>query len=82
MSRVTLEPGFRAKLKNLAEELEICDEAGQTLGRFLPEALYKKLLFSLALAQRPPLAAEEIERRKQEAGGKSLAEILKHLGAS
>ena len=44
MSRVTLDPGFRAKLKNLSEEVELCDETGATLGRFLPEATYRKLL--------------------------------------
>ncbi len=82
MGRITLESGVRAKLRNLSEELELCDEAGQTMGRFLPEAVYKKLLYSLALAQRPSLSAEEIERRKQESGGKPLAEILKQLGAS
>jgi hypothetical protein len=82
MGRVTVESSFRAKLKNLAEELELCDEAGETMGRFLPETVYRKLLYALALAQRPSLAPEEIERRKREPGGKPLGEILKQLGAS
>jgi hypothetical protein len=82
MSRVTLDSGFRAKLKNLSEELELCDEAGHTVGRFLPEAMYRKLLYALALAQRPVLSAEETRRRQSEPGGKPLAEILRQLGAS
>jgi hypothetical protein len=68
MGRVTLEAGLCTQLKNFAAELELCDEAGQTMGRFLPEAMYQKLLYALAMAQRPPLAPEEIERRKQEPG--------------
>jgi hypothetical protein len=82
MGRITLEPGFREKLKNLSEELELCDETGETMGRFLPETVYKKLLYALALAQRPPLTPEEIDRRKHETGGRPLDEILKQLRAS
>jgi hypothetical protein len=64
----------------LSQELEICDPSGQTLGRFLPEALYHKLVYALAAAQRPPLSPEEVERRRKETGGRSLSEIWQRLG--
>jgi hypothetical protein len=82
MGRVTIESQIRAKLMNLSEELEFCDETGQVMGRFLPEAIYTKFLYALALAQRPSLSPAEVERRKGEPGGKSLAEILNNLGSS
>src|ERR1700681_4766991 len=34
MSRVVLDPQLRSKLNGLNEQLEICDEAGKTLGHF------------------------------------------------
>ena len=58
--------------------LEICDEAGRTLGRFLPERTYSKLLYDLE----PQISEEEIQRRLAEPGGSSLEEIWRRLGRS
>src|SRR5260370_39043497 len=41
MSRVMLDPQLRSNLDGLNDQVEICDEAGKTLGRFLPESLYR-----------------------------------------
>jgi hypothetical protein len=82
MSKVILDDTIRAKLQDLSRELELCDPSGQTLGRFVPEPLYNKLLYALAESQRPALSPEEVARRQQETGGRSLAEIWKRLGPS
>jgi hypothetical protein len=81
MSRVTLDADLKAKLHGLTDQLELCDPDGRTMGRCIPEELYQKLLYRLAESQRPILSAEEIERRRKTASGKSLADILNNLGA-
>jgi len=80
MKQVTLDPILRSQLNGLSEEqLEILDEKGQTLGHFLPAALYKKMLYA-AVETSCPFSKEELERRAKETGGRSLAEIWKSLG--
>ena len=79
MSRVVLDHELRSKLNGLNEQLEICDEAGKTLGRFVPEALYRELLVAWSKAQLPDA---ELERRRQEPRGHTLAEIWQRLGQS
>lgn len=81
MSKFTLDPQLRAKLNGLNEPLEVCDENGQTVGRFLPEDEYRKLLYAVAEAACPH-SKEEIERRRQEKGGIRLVEFWKKMGVS
>ena len=82
MSRVILDADLKAKLRGLHEQIELCEPNGQTMGRYVPEDLYQKLLYQLAESQRPKLSADEIQRRRQSTGSKSLAEVLRTLGAS
>jgi hypothetical protein len=77
MSRVMLDAQLRSKLNGLDDQVEICDESGQTLGRFLPESLYRELLLAWAKADLPD---EELQRRRQEPAGRTLAEIWEKLG--
>jgi hypothetical protein len=77
MSRVLLDPQLRSKLNGLDEQLEICDESGKTLGRFLPESLYRELLLAWSKADLPD---EELQRRRNEPRGRTLAEIWDKLG--
>ena len=77
MSRVTLDAQLRSKLNGLNDQVEICDESGKTLGRFLPESLYRELLVAWSKADLPD---EELQRRRQEPRGHTLAEILERLG--
>jgi hypothetical protein len=80
MSKVTLDNDLRAKLSGLKKPLEICDESGQTVGHFLPSALYKKFAYA-ALAAECSYSAEDLARMHQETGGGSLADLWKQLGA-
>ncbi len=45
MSKLTLDPKLRAKLNGLNEQIEICDETGKTVGHYLPDDVYQRLLF-------------------------------------
>jgi hypothetical protein len=82
MSKVILDADLKSKFHGLREQIELCDTDGHTMGRYVPEDLYQKLLYQLAESQRPSLSAEVIQRRRQSTGNKSLAEILRTLGAS
>jgi hypothetical protein len=77
MSRVVLDSQLRSKLNGLTEQVEFCDESGATVGRFVPESLYRELLVAWS---RTHLSDEELERRRQEPRGRTLAEIWKSLG--
>lgn len=81
MSQVILDEALRSKLNGLSEQLEILDESGRTLGRFVPEDAYRQMLYAAAAAACPH-SPEELERRRQETGGKTLAEIWQKLGSS
>ena len=81
MRQVTLDPSLRSQLNGLSEELEILDEKGQTLGHFVPAVLYKKMLYAFVEAS-CPYSKEELERRRKETGGTSLAEFWKKMGVS
>jgi hypothetical protein len=77
MSRLTLDADLRAKLNGLNEQVELCDESGTIVGHFLPDDVYWKLVLA---ADRCPYTLEELERRRHETGGRTLAEIWKSLG--
>jgi hypothetical protein len=75
MTRVTVDPLTQARLRGLAQPAELCDESGRVLGYFTP-------LSSRAPngAMEPTISEEELRRREQEGGGRTLAEILADLG--
>jgi hypothetical protein len=77
MNHLILDPQLRSKLNGLEEQIEICDESGKTLGRFLPESLYREFLLAWAKADLPD---EEFQRRIKEPRGCTLAEIWEKLG--
>ncbi len=78
MNRVVVDEAVRSKLRNL-DEVELCDESGRKVGHFLSEELYRRLLYDWANAQ---ITDEELERRRRQPGGRTLAEIWSRLQQS
>jgi len=77
MARVIIDESLRTKLNGLSAEVEFCDESGRTLGRFLPEELFMKMLYAWLNSQ---VTDEELDEADREPGGRTLAEIWKSLG--
>jgi hypothetical protein len=77
MTRVIVDAALRDKLQNTNNLVELCDESGKTLGFFT-----QTLPAHIPPAWRSPFSDDEIQKRRQERGGRPLADILKDLGAS
>ena len=77
MSKLVLDAELRSKLNGLNAAIEVCDESGETIGHFLPEDEYRRLVIARYSAQ---LTDEKIKRLRAQSGGKPLAEIWKRLG--
>ena len=74
MTRLVLDAATTEKLRAAQERVQVCDAKGNVLGYFLPSSdrgLYKILDC--------PFTEEEIERARNEPGGRSLGEILSDL---
>jgi hypothetical protein len=80
MSKLILDENLRAKLDGLNKPVELCDERGQTVGHFLPAALYRKFAYA-AMAAESNYSPDELQRMHQEVGGRPLADLWKELGA-
>ena len=79
MSKITLDAELRAKLNGLADQLEVCDETGNTVGHFVPEELYRDLLQSWAKNE---FTDAEIEQARQEVkaeGGLTTSEAIAYI---
>ena len=74
MPRLILDTAMCDKLRANGNVVELCDEKGQVLGFFYRTPQAGKI--------RSPFTYEDIQRFRQEKGGRSLAEILKDLGAT
>jgi hypothetical protein len=77
VSKLVLDSELRKQFKSLHEQFEVCDEAGQTLGHFLPEELYQDMV-NVYLEKVFP--KHEIEEALQQSGGRTLKEIWQRLG--
>ncbi len=78
MTKLVLDRLLREKLRDV-RQAELCDESGRTLGHYLSEEAYRHLVCQWANAQ---VTDEELERRRQAPGGKTLAQIWARLGRS
>jgi hypothetical protein len=77
MTRLIIDAATLARLQNLQDLSEVCDESGRVLGYFHP------VLPSEAAARaerRSPFTDEELQQRRQQRTGRPLAEILERLG--
>lgn len=80
MNRITLDAELRAKLNGLKDIVEICDEGGKVVGRYLPEAEYLYLVYEILKLQ--PIDEEETRQIREEMrrdGGMTTAEAIEHL---
>jgi hypothetical protein len=79
MTTILLDDALRQKLNGLNAEIELRDETGKVVGHVLPADKYQSLLYASAKNR---LSDEELKRRSEEPGGRSLAEILADLERS
>ncbi len=76
MTKISVDAATRAKLHNLDDILELCDESGQTLGYFHPIV---HLTGSQKAKDLSPFSDEEIRERQKDRSGRPLRDILKDL---
>jgi hypothetical protein len=83
MGTLILDDALKARLNGLNEQLEIRDESGKIVGRFLPEDQYRRMLYDWAKAEFAREEAEEaakgIVRKWDGTNGKTTAEVLSGL---
>ena len=74
MTRVTVDAELRARLLNLTEHLELCDENGKVLARVRPvfdPSDWEPL--------EPPCSEEELDQLEKSSEWYTTEEVLKHL---
>jgi hypothetical protein len=76
MSRITLDETLRAKINDLGEEIEICDDEGRIIGYYVPAECHRKMLYAWAKEQ---FTDEELQAARRETGGRSLTEFWAEL---
>ena len=69
MSNITLDPALRSKLNDLAEPVEVRDEAGAFFGVFLPKDIYRELLRNV----RVPFTEAQLEEFRKSGDGRPLS---------
>jgi hypothetical protein len=74
MSSVVLDSKSLEQLRQAEGRVEVRDEAGQLVGYFTPHVAR-----SLYDSVEAPVSDEELRRRAQKGGGRTLAEILADL---
>jgi hypothetical protein len=79
MTKLIVEESLRKKLINLDEEVELCDETGHSIGFFYPRGPREA---KLPPGFESPYSDEELQRRMNEPGGHTLAEIWAELDKS
>jgi hypothetical protein len=77
MQKIHLDGNQRITLNDPQKDMEICNQAGQTGGYFLPAESYRRIVYEWAKTR---VTVEELEEaRKQEPGGRLLKDILADL---
>ncbi len=77
MTHVTLDRALLARLQSLDRPVEFRDESGRTVGYFHPLPVPGR---GSRESMRSPFSDEELQRRRQQRTGRTLADILKDLG--
>jgi hypothetical protein len=71
MSRIVVDATLHEKLARILHPVELCDADGHVLGRYIPDLS----LYDLE----PGVSEEELRRREQAGGGRTLKGILSDL---
>jgi hypothetical protein len=79
MPKVILDAELRTKLNGLNELVELCANDGSTLGRFVPEADFQRLVYKCLKEHHTDA---EVEVLSHQSGGSTLQEIWQRLGHS
>ena len=74
MNQIIIGPPLTSQFEQVALPVELVDEAGRSLGQFVPWA-------AMLANDNCPYSPEELEAMRSEKGGRTLAEIWKSLGA-
>lgn len=75
MTRITINETFRSLLDNVIEPVELCDESGNVLGRFMPKFDPSKVEWLT-----PDISEEELQRRMNSDERRySTAEVIAYL---
>ncbi|MFO0810374.1 MAG: hypothetical protein U0746_17255 [Gemmataceae bacterium] len=77
MNKVILTDDLRSQLNGLNQPVEVCEPSGQTVGHFVPQGRYLRLL---AAWDEKQISDDELRRRADAPGGKPLADVLARLG--
>jgi len=75
MGHIVVDAALPQKLLTCNQPLILCDPSGRVLGRFVPEQFAAYAPKDL----KPQISEEELRRREQEVGGRTLAEIMADL---
>ncbi len=73
MTRIVVDVALQEKLTSSWETLELCDESGHVLGRFIPNIDWE------AIERDRPQRTEEEMRLWGQGPGLTIAEVLAHL---
>lgn len=74
---IVLDNDLKAKLNGLSETVPVCEPDGTTVGQFVPQDEYLRLLYRWANDQ---VTDEELDRASRETGGRPLGEIGRRPG--
>lgn len=69
MTQIVLDAALRARLSDLDEQLEFCDEQGRVVGHYLPDQLYRSWLVAWSKQE---VSDEEIQHALCEPRGETL----------
>ena len=72
MQKVSVDSSLPEKLLDFSESVILCDAEGVVIGKFVPDTT--RFI--------PPMSSEELQRRLQEPGGRTLSDILAGLEKS
>jgi hypothetical protein len=74
MTKMVVNPEISEELRRIHEQTELYDESGDLIGYFTP-GIDK----SVYAGVEPPISDEELRRRAEKGGGRTLAEIMADL---